>query len=91
MIVIDPETIVAAAICSGDRTWSLPAPARHCHVIAVVRRDYLTSPADVCCYNQGFLTSTGRFVDRYEALEVARAAKQVDKILGSVLTSEDLW
>jgi hypothetical protein len=89
--VSDAETIVAAAICSGDRTWSLPSPARHRDVILVARRDYGASYADVCCHNQGFLTSAGRFVDRDEALEIARSAKQVDKIIGSVLTSEDLW
>lgn len=85
------ETIVAAAIRSGDRTWSLPAPARHRDVILVARRDHGATYADVCCHNQGFLTSTGRFVGREEALCVAHLALQVTDIIGSVLTSEDLW
>lgn len=33
----------------------------------------------------------GRFVTREEGLEIARAAGQVDKIIGGVLTSEDLY
>jgi len=89
--VSDLETIVAAAIRSGDRTWSLPAPARHCDVIRVVRRDVNTTPLDVCCHNQGFLTSADRFVDRREAEDIARLAGQVTHLVGSVLTSEDLW
>nr|DAL31682.1 MAG TPA_asm: hypothetical protein [Caudoviricetes sp.] len=38
-----------------------------------------------------FYTSKGRFVTREEGLEIARAAGQVDKIIGGVLTSEDLY
>lgn len=87
----DAETIVAAAIRSGDRTWSLPKPARHCDVIRVARSTTGATYADVCCHNQGFLTSTGRFVGRLEAEDVARRAGQVDKLIGGVLTSEDLW
>ena len=42
---------------------------------------------------QGFLTSTGRFVNRAEGLEVATEANQIKngKIIGGELTSEDLW
>lgn len=40
---------------------------------------------------QGFLTSRGRFVDRATALELMRAAGWDKRLLGSVLTSEDLW
>lgn len=41
--------------------------------------------------DQGFYTSKGRFVTREEGLEIARAAGQVDKTFGVVLTSEDLY
>ena len=34
--------------------------------------------------DQGFYTSKGRFVTREEGLEIARAAGQVDKIIGGV-------
>ena len=42
---------------------------------------------------QGFLTSTGRFVDRKEACVIARAAGQLIRKTGgdSTLYSEDLW
>lgn len=42
--------------------------------------------------SQGFLTSYGRFVDRKEGERIARECGQVTgNLLGSVLTSEDLW
>lgn len=42
---------------------------------------------------QGFLSSDGAFHDRQEALVIARLAKQLKngRLIGSVLTSEDLW
>lgn len=42
---------------------------------------------------QGFATNMGRFVSREEGLKIATAAAQVDPdmLLGSILTSEDLW
>lgn len=40
--------------------------------------------------HQGFLTSKGRFVDREEAMKIARAAGQTDKD-SSGLFSEDLY
>ena len=40
---------------------------------------------------QGFLTSDNRFVDRKEALEIAKLSKQVDGTIMSVLLSEDLY
>lgn len=42
-------------------------------------------------YDQGFYTSKGRFVTRDEGLVIAREAGQVDKIIGGLLTSEDLY
>lgn len=44
--------------------------------------------------NQGFLTSTGRYVDRREAWRIAEAAKQVEPAETAergILTSEDLY
>ena len=40
--------------------------------------------------NQGFLTSSGRFVDRYKAAKIAYSRNQVDRELIR-LTSEDLY
>ena len=56
------------------------------NILREVRRNHKRNPND-----QGFYTSKGRFVTREEGLEIARAAGQVDKIIGGVLTSEDLY
>jgi hypothetical protein len=41
---------------------------------------------------QGFLTNKNRFVDRFEAARIAKAANQAKDIqLGDELVSEDLW
>ncbi len=42
-------------------------------------------------HTQGFLTSTGRFVDRTEALQLARAAGQTTSAGPHGLFSEDLY
>lgn len=41
--------------------------------------------------DQGFFTSKGRFVTREEAEVIAKEAGQVDKLIGGILTSEDLY
>lgn len=43
---------------------------------------------------QGFLTDTGRFVNRYEAMKIALAADQIivpKNLLHDALFSEDVW
>jgi hypothetical protein len=41
---------------------------------------------------QGFLTSKDNFLTRSEALELAiKTGQSTSRIIGSVLTSEDLW
>jgi len=41
---------------------------------------------------QGFLTTKNRFLTRKEALELVKSNGQLKKdLIGSVLTSEDLW
>jgi len=41
---------------------------------------------------QGFLTNKNRFLNREEGLELVKSNGQLKcKILGGVLTSEDLW
>jgi hypothetical protein len=43
---------------------------------------------------QGFITSEGRFVDRQEALKIAREANQIlneSEVRGDLLYSEDLY
>jgi hypothetical protein len=41
--------------------------------------------------DQGFMTSTGRFVDRKEAALIAESAGQLIREIGSQLYSEDLY
>lgn len=101
-----PERIVAAAIGRRERnrawqpgedplgytvwmTYTQPAPARHHHILHSMPMD----EAVVGPHEQGFLTSTGRFVTRMEAMGIAVAAGQVkaSKVTAPHLFSEDLW
>lgn len=79
------------AILFRDQVWSLPAPFRHHHIIRViVDLDPSVTHVDG---EQGFLDAKGRFLRRAPALTVALHNGQVKngKIIGGVLTSEDLW
>jgi len=103
------ETIVAAAvrlpIDQSDTEWthkleyivmSAPAPARHHHV---VQANWALHGVPIGPHEQGFLTSTGRYVDRKEAFLIALASgqlkpdkvKQADRRVTPDLFSEDLW
>ena len=80
--------IIAAAIKVGDQVFHAPQPARHHHVIQVVRAAGLTAHGGI----QGFITEDGGFVDRREGASIALASGQI-KGLGwpPDLYSEDLW
>lgn len=87
------ETIAAAALLWDGLVMSLPKPARH-HTIMHKLLDLgleplvITQPDD-----QGFITSTGRFVGREEGCQIARAAGQILTKNGpeNILFSEDMW
>lgn len=100
-----PETIVAAAIrtrfeCPGtpnsEQIVSAPPPARHHTLIHPLNHHAKgggykrVQPED-----QGFLTSTGRFVDRKEAMTIAVSSGQPminhPSRNNHTLYSEDLW
>ena len=86
------ERIVSAAVRHGELIFSLPAPARHCHVIYQMARADVGSAVFVG--EQGFLTSAGRYLGRLDAAELARQAGQVtaaDVPPGRELFSEDVW
>lgn len=70
----------------------LPAPNRHHHIIQASIPEDLPRKA-VCCADQGFITSTGRYVTREEAVPIARAAGQLIRKTSpeDKLFSEDLW
>ncbi len=81
-------THVAIRLDDGA-VWSLPRPFRNHNVIRIIAQ--LTG-ADFVDGEQGFLDLTGRFLTRDEAIPVAEASGQLGKFLiGSILTSEDLW
>jgi hypothetical protein len=91
-----PERIEAAAImvrnpAKGDHAFSERRPARHNDLIRIVRGLGYKRPIEPD--DQGFITSTGRFVTREEACVIARNAGQIIKKHGpdDELFSEDLW
>ena len=83
------ETIERAAIRRYSTVWSVPRPGRHHDVIAFMAEQGVES---VGC-EQGFVTSGDRFVDRREAMTIARSAGQLiaDPPEGAGLFSEDIY
>ena len=85
--------IVRAAILHAGRVYSLDRPGRHSDIIRMMARAGLDAAA---MHDQGFLTDTGRFVDRIQARQIAERAGQLlprckDGYTGPELFSEDLW
>lgn len=98
MIILGTTTIVAAAIrCQDEEQGSFiisaPPPARH-HTLLFCYYGLKGEPLGGA-ENQGFLTSTGEFVGRRQAMEIVLAAGQrlIDHSsrVEGVLYSEDLW
>lgn len=83
------ERIECAAIQHQGKTYALARPARHNDIINWICDEREIS--FVGSSGQGFLTNTGRFVNRKDAQYIARDAKQIVQLIGSVLTSEDMW
>jgi len=88
------ERIVAAAIRAKSRfidkmlVWSVSPPGRHCDLMGFSDRDVDEK------MEQGFVTDTGRFVDREEGHLIAKAAGQIIQRCGGdhkELFSENLW
>lgn len=86
----DKGYIVAAAIKEGNMVCSVPKPGRHHDVIREMARSGVPIPI---AGQQGFLTSEGHFVNRYEARDIARMAGQILTKTGNPdqLFSEDVW
>ena len=99
------ERIVAVAFRHPDGlVLTLPVPNRHHNVIAAV--EALKMPREAKAelvlgeesdperfVDQGFLTSTGRYVTREEAMAIARNQGQLigDPPVPHMLFSEDVW
>lgn len=90
------ERIAAAACRHKGQVFHLPPPARHWNVIAhivsecqVQEHEFPICPPP----DQGFVTDTGRFVDRTEAWKIARDADQLlpTAYVTTHLFSEDVW
>lgn len=84
-----PATRIAAAACRPDAgpVYHLPPPARHHDVIRAAGIMFRPD-------QQGFITDCGRWVDRQEALRIARAAGQLigePSAPSHGLYSEDVW
>lgn len=87
------EIIVAAAVEHESGIISMPRPARHGDIINWLCKNVVSHGRN---YNCGFVTNRGRFVERKEATQIVRAAKQGDCRIGpmnpyDLLFSEDLW
>ena len=80
------QRIVAAALkLSSGQIVTKPPPVRHPTLILDANNPL--------CYEQGFLTDSGEFVDREEAYRIALKAKQLvpRQSDGPRLYTEDLW
>lgn len=81
--------IKAAAILQEDGSiYSLPKPHRHPDIIIDMASKGLRYGGQ-----QGFILDNGEFVNRVEALKIAKAADQVIRKddLTNQLYTEDLW
>jgi hypothetical protein len=94
------ETIEAVAVKYGDLILSVEKPGRHHHVFwaldkAIGGQEKMVNGRYpfVGTETQGFITSTGRFVDRIEGCKLARAADQIKHKTGpaDMLFSDCMW
>lgn len=83
--------IVGVAIMHEGEMISLPKPARHHHVIRKIADSGGKTPV---CGEQGFITEDGKFLNRFDGLEIAKNNNQIldlSDIRANRLFSENLW
>jgi len=86
------EKVVAVAVRRNGLIYTAPPPARHGDVIRLVDEGHGQQHAPFLPDEQGFLTSTGRFLGRVGAAALAISAGQISATKwGRELYSEDLW
>ena len=68
-----------------DDIYSIEIGRRHNDIMARFGKDVLNLT------QQGFYTSFGRFVNREEALQIAKESGQIKKTISNQLFSEDLY
>jgi len=70
------ERIIAAAINFGA-IITLPPPARHHTILQSMDLEMGLEGANMIPQSQGFITDSGRYVNRIEAFYIAQAAGQI--------------
>lgn len=80
--------ITGVAIKSGDSVYRLPKPHRHMDVLALMKRNGIP----LVPREEGFILSSGKFVDRFRALVIASETGQLNGVgNGKWLNSTDVW
>lgn len=84
--------IIAAACVLDGQIWTLPAPARHHHILQAIESVLPGRAIEVKPKAQGFIDSTMNYVDREEAGKRAVSCGQTEALKWPpYLYSEDLW
>ncbi|MFA5071212.1 MAG: hypothetical protein WC511_02465 [Candidatus Pacearchaeota archaeon] len=84
------EKIIGSAIKQDGIIFYCLRPGRHPNVIYMMVKDFLLPPP--IKGKQGFVTESGKFLSRRQAFVLAKKNGQLSKnLIGSILTSEDLW
>jgi len=88
------KLITHVAIKFNGKIYSLPRPNRHHNVIWKIVEETKIKSVDVYGSDQGFLDSTGNYLTRKEALDIALNSGQIRSdrpIYNNELFSENLW
>lgn len=87
-----PPLTHVACIDTKGCIWSLPRPCRHHNVLAVMSQ-FGAKMNEARTQAEGFLDLDGTYLTRDQALVNAEIHSQIKggKIIGGMLTSEDLW
>jgi hypothetical protein len=93
-VITERLPLTHVAVRYRGEVYSLPEPNRHFHVIYLISSKFGGIYIDARDDDQGFLDSSGRFLNRKQALVSAQVNNQLLKdrpIIGGRLYSENLW